>query len=117
MSFQVQVIEDTASQMLLNLQQNLFVKVHSAFQETGRKMVGYAYGICPVRTGYLRSTIHFTMTETLNYEFGAAADYAVFVEFGTYKMAAQPFIRPAYEAYSAEILDAIVKAVMEACKG
>jgi HK97 gp10 family phage protein len=102
--------------MLLNLQHNLLIKAHGAFQETGQKMVGYAYGICPVRTGYLRSTIYFEMTEQLNYEFGAKADYAIFVEFGTWKMAAQPFIRPAYEAYQTEILDAVVRGIIEGCK-
>lgn len=117
MAFSMKVIEDTATQMLNNLSLTLLVKVHGAFQETGEQMKNYAYERCPVDTGYLRSTIFFTMTEQLNYEFGASAEYALFVEMGTWKMAAQPFIRPAFEAYTATILDAIVKAVMEACRG
>jgi HK97 gp10 family phage protein len=116
MSFQMKVIEDTATQMLNNLSLNLLTKVHGAFQETGRKMVDYSQNIVPVRTGFLRSTIFFNMTDQLNYEFGASAEYALFVEMGTWKMAAQPFIRPSFEAHQTEILDAIVKAVMEACR-
>ena len=40
------------------------------------------------------------------------AFYARFVEFGTVKMAARPFMRPAFEAKKGEAVDAI-KAYLE----
>jgi HK97 gp10 family phage protein len=50
--------------------------------------------LVPVRTGYLRSKIEATRTLLK-----AEAHYASYVERGTEKMAAQPFIEPAiYQA-------------------
>jgi len=117
MSFSVKVVEDTASQMLKNISENLKAKTHQNIQAIGLEMLRYSQNICPVRTGYLQSTIFFVAKADLDYEFGASAPYALFVEMGTWKMAAQPFIRPTVEAYTSAILEAVVKAVMEACKG
>jgi len=79
-------------------------------------MRNYAYDICPKRTGYLASTITFKAVGLLEFEFGAYADYSVFVEMGTRFMAARPFIRPAIEAYRDELIQAGWKAVKEAVK-
>jgi hypothetical protein len=38
---------------------------------------------------------------------GATAGYAFFVEFGTRRMAAEPFIRPAVDAYFSQLVDGI----------
>jgi HK97 gp10 family phage protein len=113
-SWGVRIIEDTVTPVLAKLPHNIQVGVHGTFQDVGGKMKGYAESICRVRTGYLRSTIHFTMLEDLNYEFGADADYASYVELGTWKTRAQPFIRPAFEAYLADINQSIVDALMKA---
>ena len=59
-------------------------------------LMSYAKAVCPVDTGFLRSSITMSMagnTATVL----AAAGYSLFVEIGTYKMAAQPYLRPAYE--------------------
>ena len=79
-------------------------------------MRNYAYDICPVRTGYLRSTIFFKSVGLLDFEFGASADYAVHQEFGTRFFAARPFIRPALEAYREELIHTGWKAVKEAIR-
>jgi HK97 gp10 family phage protein len=44
-------------------------------------------------------------------EIGFAAEYASYVEFGTSKMAAQPFLRPAFDEAEAAALSAIVDSV------
>jgi HK97 gp10 family phage protein len=49
----------------------------------------------PVRTGHLRSTIQSLKYDELIGAVVAMADYAVFVEFGTRYMRAQPYLRPA----------------------
>jgi len=116
MSLRVEVIEDTASQMLKNLSENLRPKVHVKIMGTGQQMVGYAFGICAYRTGYLRSTIFFSAAGELEYSFGASADYALFVEMGTRFMAPHPFIRPSLESYTTEFLEAIVQGFMEAAR-
>jgi len=113
-SWGVRIIEDTVTPVLAKLPHNILVEAHGVFQNVGMRMKGYAESICPVRTGYLKSTIHFTMLESLNYEFGADADYASYVEMGTWKIAARPFIRPAFEAHLADINQSIVDALMRA---
>ena len=56
-----------------------------------------AYDLCPVDTGELISSIDgFTDGESV--EVYADADYAQYVEYGTSKMEAQPYFRPAIAA-------------------
>jgi HK97 gp10 family phage protein len=65
---------------------------------------------CPVDTGYLRSTV-FVQENGDDVEIGFEAPYASYVEFGTYKMAAQPFLRPAFDEAELQALSAIVDSV------
>lgn len=53
-----------------------------------------AYDLCPVDTGELISSID-GFTDGENVEVYADADYAQYVEYGTSKMEAQPYFRPA----------------------
>lgn len=50
---------------------------------------------CPVRTGRLRASIHTGRISEKVYYVGTNVEYAPFVEFGTRKMAARPYLRPA----------------------
>jgi len=52
-----------------------------------------SYVLCPVKTGYLRSTIGWWV-QGLKGVLEALAYYAGFVEFGTRRSGARPFIRP-----------------------
>ena len=65
---------------------------------------------CPVDTGFLQSTAFMEVTSD-DVLIGFNADYASYVEFGTYKMAAQPFLRPAMDNAEAAALSAIVDSV------
>lgn len=64
-------------------------------------IVQEAKTLVPVRTGFLRDSIHsIDPQETGKTVVGnvtADAHYAFFVEFGTVKMAAQPYLRPALD--------------------
>lgn len=56
--------------------------------------------LAPVDTGRLRSSITSGLAEdgsTVAGLVGTDVDYAVHVEYGTYRMAPQPFMRPALE--------------------
>ena len=69
-------------------------------KNTGRASVG------AVDTGRLRSSIGASQSGD-----GAVAyaeeNYAVYVEFGTYKMAAQPFLMPALSAAEGAVMSAV----------
>lgn len=57
--------------------------------------------LCPVDTGNLRSSISFRIEHvgaTTVGVVGTNVEYAPYVEYGTRRMAAQPFLRPALEA-------------------
>lgn len=59
--------------------------------------------LCPVDTGRLRSSITNQLAadhQGLYADIGTNVEYAVFVELGTSRAAAQPFLRPALEAGS-----------------
>lgn len=55
-----------------------------------------AAGQCPVDTGYLQSSIRGSGGDT-DGEVEASAEYAQYVEYGTWKMAAQPYFTSAVE--------------------
>lgn len=72
------------------------IAADEAAEMTADVIMENAQAIVPVRTGHLKSTItkagggsHWIVTAT--------ALYAIFIEFGTRFMAAQPFLRPAAE--------------------
>jgi HK97 gp10 family phage protein len=63
------------------------------------KIASDARARAPVQTGYLRSSIHSESVSTgKEAQIIVGAEYGRFVEYGTYKMAAQPFLNPALEA-------------------
>lgn len=65
----------------------------------GQKMRSESMKLCPVDTGRLRSSITVTQGRDSKGPFvdvGTNVEYASYVEYGTAKSPAQPFIRPAY---------------------
>lgn len=65
--------------------------------------------LVPVDTGDLQSTIGVEVEgETVNLVAGGGdVDYALYVEFGTIKMEAQPYMRPAIDTKQKEALRAM----------
>jgi len=116
MSFGIHIVEDTFSPKLANAPQRILQLVTEAMKRVGVDMVGYARALCPVRTGYLRSTIEFRVTVQLEADFGAYAYYSMYVEYGTFRMEARAFIRPTLDAYWTELQTAILQAVLEVFK-
>lgn len=70
-----------------------------------------AKAMCPVRTGNLRSSIT-SSADGLHAEVGTDCPYAAFVEFGTYRSAAKPYLVPAMLAAR----DAVAAAVANSIK-
>lgn len=65
---------------------------------------------CPVDTGFLKSTV-FVQVVGDDVEVGFSAPYASYVEFGTYKMPPQPYLRSAIDTEEEAALSAIVDSV------
>lgn len=63
----------------------------------------------PVDTGYLKSLIKAEMTGNQSAKVGAYADYAYWVEYGTRKMAARPYMRPAADKARKAFVEAMKK--------
>lgn len=89
----------------------------SAMKTTTGQVQATAKQIAPKRTGYMANNISVepvkktatSVTGTVN----AKADYSSFPEFGTYKMAAEPFMRPAVSAAQSFF----IKTTMDKLKG
>ena len=62
----------------------------------------YAKEKCPVDTGNLRNSIAHAQKDANTESIGTNVHYAPYVELGTRKMRAQPYLRPAVEDHRAE---------------
>lgn len=66
----------------------------------------------PVDTGNLRNSINTTLSvggSLISAEVGAEANYGAFVELGTWKMAPQPFLGPAFDEVEPSFLAALAE--------
>ena len=112
-SWSATIIADTVTPKLATFTRQLEGRVEPQLEGVGADMEGLARQLVHVKTGYLQSTIYHRASG-LVLELGATAGYASFNEFGTYRMGPFPFIRPALDAYSQRILDAVLVGCMNA---
>jgi HK97 gp10 family phage protein len=71
-----------------------------AFSNLSDSALSYMQSIVPVDTSELQDSCFvqvFVVGERIRIAIGAGARHAIFVELGTSKTAAQPFIRPTYD--------------------
>lgn len=73
-----------------------------ALEIIGGMAESYAKAAAPVDTGNLRNSISHTQISDDTEAIGTNVEYAPYQEFGTYKMAAHPFLRPAAENHASE---------------
>jgi HK97 gp10 family phage protein len=90
--------------------------VQTAMQETAEAAKAAAEERCPVDTGLLKSSIFAQVdapgaSARRTLTVGADAPYAAYVELGTSRMAAQPFIRPAVDAEAPRLTERIRAAI------
>lgn len=70
--------------------------VARALEAIGLQAEGYAKMKCPVDTGNLRNSItHTTDADGKKEYIGTNVEYAAYVEYGTQKTKAQPYLKPA----------------------
>lgn len=113
MAFSIKITSDTVTPKLIKGTALIKQAIGDQLAAAGQEMEATARQIVPVRTGFLQSTIyHKADPGELTLELGAKADYALYVEMGTRRMAAEPFIRPAWDAGGQKLLDAILYGIM-----
>lgn len=82
-----------------------------ALEIIGGKAETYAKRLCPVDTGRLRNSITHQQYDDHTEVVGTNVEYAPYVELGTSRMGAKPFLRPAAEGHTAEY-KAIIQQIM-----
>lgn len=73
-------------------------QLEMAFEEIGLYAEAFAALKCPVDTGNLRASITHS-SEATKTVIGTNVEYAPYVELGTSKMKAQPYLKPAIEEH------------------
>lgn len=87
-------------------------EARAAMRKTGADIQGTAQNLAPVDTGTLRNSITSDYTEnaqTLRIEIGPTVNYGAFVERGTSRNRAQPYLRPAVERHEPGLLAAFAQ--------
>lgn len=84
--------------------------------DISRELTRSAYNIqssakrkAPVDTGFLRSNIVVNIARKLTKTVRSMAEYSSYLEFGTSKMAARPYMRPAWEEERPKLLSRLKK--------
>lgn len=76
-----------------------------------------AQQVVPVDTGATKNSIRAKAVDELTSEVVVGTHYAAYLEFGTHKMPARPYLRPAVEAVRPAFEAAIGQAIEEAAGG
>jgi HK97 gp10 family phage protein len=88
---------DNALKYVKQMEKELESDVRRAVKESSYLMEAQAKALAPVRTNYLRSNIKTTIKDGgMSSEVISHAEYSLFVEFGTSKQEAQPYMMPSY---------------------
>lgn len=94
-------ITDNSDEVLKALGEQLGI----ALEAVGLKAEGYAKRLAPVDTGRLRNSItHAVDMDEDKVYIGTNVEYAPYVEMGTVKTAAQPFLQPAAQDHADEYM-------------
>ena len=90
----------------------------AAVKRSADAIVADAKRRAPVDTGALRDSIEADSIETgKEAEVTVNVPYAAYVEYGTYKMAAQPFLSPAVAAHTDEFFTEVGAGAFEGFSG
>ena len=90
----------------MTAESNAKQEITKAVYDTPESKSGY------VRTGRLRNSISYAVdTDESAVYIGSNVEYAPYVELGTSKMMARPFLKPAVENYAREYKDLLEQAM------
>lgn len=104
----VSVTQDNTEQVVDGINSAIGI----ALEEIGLLAENYADKKCPVDTGNLRASItHVVDTGDNAVYIGTNVKYAPYVELGTSRQKAQPFLRPAASEHGAQYRQVLKKAL------
>lgn len=104
----VSVIQDNTGQVA----DGIGSAIGAALEEIGLLAENYAAKKCPVDTGNLRGSITYEVDTADNAVYiGTNVEYAPYVELGTSRQEAQPFLRPAASEHGAQYRQVLRKAL------
>lgn len=86
-------------------------RIDAGMEIIGSAAAQHAVDLTPVRTGNLRRSIENKPVGNHSQEIGTDVEYAVYVELGTRKMRAQPYLRPAAENHKSEYVEILRNAI------
>lgn len=86
--------------------------VSAAIRKTAMDVERDAKAFCPVDTGNLRNSISTSTTgdgrfKTMTAEIGPTAEYGIYVELGTSRMAPEAYLGPAFDRHAHELETAL----------
>lgn len=97
--------------------------VQTVVRKTARDITADAKRLAPVDTGNLRGSIGHSDLRTVGttgnaeVEIGPTANYGVFLELGTSRMAPQPFMGPAADRHAGAFTEALAQVAEQAAGG
>lgn len=93
MSENCRVTRDNSARIKAELQK----RVNQAVAKAAADVEANAKTDAPIDTGWLRNSIGMLQRGEADWMVGVGASYGRYVEFGTYKVPARPFLMPAFE--------------------
>jgi len=106
---------ENLQQALQSLDNTLQQSIQQQLERWAMEVLEFARSLAPIRTGRLRDSI-YAKTSGWVIQIGAEAPYAIFVEFGTRYMQAQPFLYPAVEEYMPRLEEMLLEALGQAVR-
>ena len=101
---------DAAASALMQFAAGIKSKTPAAVAQGGKLVEADAKAMAPVDTGALRASIT-SKPAGMRCDIGTNVEYAIYQEFGTYKMAAHPFLVPALKGNEQAIIELIAAAI------
>ncbi|MDJ0321831.1 HK97-gp10 family putative phage morphogenesis protein [Pseudarthrobacter sp. PS3-L1] len=85
--------------------------------KTAKDIEGTAKTMAPVDTGNLKNSIGVERTGDFSAEIGPTANYGIYLELGTSRMAPQPFMAPAFDKHLPAFEQAVAQLGEDALNG
>lgn len=82
--------------------------IEKSLEESGAEVENHAAYICPVDTGKLRNSLTHRLVDDRTCEVGTDTEYALYVEAGTSRAKAQPYLVPSLK-FCAPLIEQIFR--------